>query len=132
MLNVTVDRSKWDIRSNRKVIKGKEFNNYFDHACLLNPETKLMCCLGFVGKACGIQNIDLEEKFTPQDSTSDKWPESLLNADEHDTDICESLIRTNDDGKISNQRREERIQRLGLKAGIKFKFVGKYLTKKGT
>ena len=64
-----------------------------------------------------------------------KWPSRLLCIPEGgglgyaNSKVCEDLILTNDNYYIDNPTREKDIIRHGLRAGIRFNFVGEYLPK---
>jgi hypothetical protein len=130
LLRVVIDRATWDIPENRKAI-GVE-----DGSLLLNPETGFRCCLGFLGKACGIADRLLSGAPEPQSVESDLWPAGLLDgvdgyendAFANETDPAQDvLMETNDSEFTALSIREERIAETGIKAGIKFTFKGKYL-----
>lgn len=147
MLKVEIDRSKWDVWPNKNPNSTlyKTFLSESDYAdqrvCpkdgrLRNMHTGLMCCLGFVGKACGFTDLELDDKGEPSDffevggpdealNYDERWPTQLLKSDP--SEPVNKLINANDDILLTNKQREARIIEWGLKADIEFSFTGEYL-----
>lgn len=128
LIKVVIDRAKWDVPENiddnctalLRIVNGQE----------------LRCCLGHLGKTCGIADSFLLNVGGPSEANSlterSLWPKSILNKkDEYELKYCtrlaDKLMTTNDDITMSAIQREEKITKLGLKAGIQFKFEGEYL-----
>lgn len=120
-LDVVIDRSKWGVPPN-STAKG-----YEEHEGVLLDGNDMMCCLGFVGRACGITKKLLLNKGLPEAVDSPRWPESF-GTDNYDTVL--KLANTNDSPILTNPIRERRIRTLGKTLGIRFSFVGRYLRKK--
>jgi hypothetical protein len=131
MLTVTIDRNKWDVYPN-----GVRADSRFDEGRLFNPETGLMCCLGFVGLTCGFTPEEMKGLSEPYEvlprkvydtngrfimELNEKWPTGSFK------DSISDLISINDDRHISNKFRELALIQRGLEAGIQFVFVGEYL-----
>jgi hypothetical protein len=56
----------------------------------------MMCCLGFLGKACGAADDDILHGCTPSYRLGVRWPAGLLKEYNNDSDICEQIIEVND------------------------------------
>lgn len=85
-----------------------------------------MCCLGFVGVACGIKEKDLFDVADPFDLTGKAkkiWPTDDDNY--HAGDILNDLLYENDNPNITEKKREVRIINLMKRAGVKVTFYGK-------
>ena len=130
LLRVVIDRSKWDIPENRLALEGENVFYHLSGELIRQdgPGKGLQCCLGFVGRVCKIRGM--MGKFTPEEVPSKKWPKGLVDKNEKDTSETIELIRANDSVLLTHSRREAKIIRLGRKAGIAFRFVGKYLKEK--
>ena len=128
-MEFTVDRSLW--------ARGKKFDQYGDSR-LLN-EFGCMCCLGFLAKACGYEDEQLDGTADPEElfkqEHEDLWPDGLLRESSDDdlefrsgydrwnTDACHDIINTNDDETIGDELREEMLTILFARLGIKIVFV---------
>jgi hypothetical protein len=125
MIKVTIDRAKWDVTSNRIIAIGWD-----DAGQLIRNDsiTPLMCCLGFLGLACGVRASRMTGTLCPNEVPSQKWPKSIVTIN-NNTDIAKKLMEVNDSANLPPSVREARIIKYGRKAGIAFRFVGKYLTK---
>lgn len=123
-MNFTVIRSKW--------YRGKGA----DDSKLLNKHG-MSCCLGFVGSACGISDLELEDEPSPEDTrynsddAASKWPEwmfgnitftgaKLPNADSPD---CRLAMAINDNPYINDDVRESKLIELFAKHGDTLTFV---------
>jgi hypothetical protein len=125
MIKVTIDRAKWDVPKNRDTFT---YSTRSGNLIRNDSPTPLMCCLGFLGLACGVRASRMEGLATPEDVPSQKWPKSIVTKN-YNTNIAQKLMAANDLNKLSHAVREARIIKYGRKAGIAFRFVGKYLTK---
>lgn len=118
---VTVKMSEW--------LRGGLFKTK-ETSVLVSGTTGKMCCLGFVGKALGgLTKVDMEDVKIPSLVThiTSKFPNSLVNKKYNGllgcTDICYTLMKINDDGRISDKMRMYRLNRLKNQSGIEFVFV---------
>jgi hypothetical protein len=125
MIKVTIDRAKWDVPKNRGTFTDSTVSGYLIRN---DSPTPLMCCLGFLGLACGVRASRMRGLMTPGQVPSQKWPKSIVTKNDN-TYIAKKLMVTNDSDNLSPSVREARIIKYGRKAGIAFRFVGKYLTK---
>ncbi len=89
---------------------------------LLRREDGKMCCLGFLGLACGLSESDIMGKATPVDALNDgKYPEAIL---EYGflTTTSYSLMSANDSRYIPETEREQTITNLMSEIGIEVEF----------
>jgi hypothetical protein len=95
-----------------------------------------MCCLGFLGAACGVPDADLRGQGLPEETTSisdveSRWPAKIVQwkddgagcAEWHDTRLVSELIEVNDDPHLDDEVREERLTALFKKADLEVEFV---------
>jgi hypothetical protein len=78
------------------------------------------CCLGFLGKKCGLSEESMEDVFMPYDLSDDlrnKYP-SLSNS------VWDNFAIINDDPKLSDFQREKQLRELAKKHGFRFRFTG--------
>lgn len=146
MLKLVIKRKKWVNGSNNSdALLNKELKetDWAGASELLNDKGN-MCCLGFLGKACGIPKSSLLNECVPfeairsldnlgnmnkktQDKLLKKIDETpfrkLLNKKLTHTKVCNSLIKVNDSTKITNAKREEKIAHHMKKIGVQVKFV---------
>lgn len=131
MKTVVIDRSKWN--------SGKRYPS----PKLLNEEDGgHMCCLGFLGRACGLADTDLADRVLPDDSRKDlhfdgresPWPEALFRRDaplpegKGGCRTWENLLAIiNDDEDADDDDREMWIAE-GFRTvlGYEVEFVGEY------
>lgn len=94
-----------------------------------------MCCLGFAALACGYLEKDIDGVAHPEDlvtnikdnngDSPNIWFDGLLTDDEiAPSDIGLSIINTNDNVEIDDQRREEKLAELFAQLGVKVNFEG--------
>lgn len=87
------------------------------------PQGGKMCCLGFLGLACGISARSMTDVSTPSDVLSDKirkkWPEGLIG-----TNVGACLIATNDEGGMTARKRESELKRLFKEIDYRVEFKG--------
>ena len=110
----TVKRSRW--------LRGKP-----GQGALCNEEWK-MCCLGFLGVACGIKAKDLFNEGEPSDTLyrgvaeTDQWPDGFFTDDNQETSPVKDIMACNDSDKLSDQEREEELREAFAGFGITVKF----------
>lgn len=99
-----------------------------DTSTLLN-DTGSMCCLGFLGRACGIKQKDLLFRDTPASCAdiAESYPKSIVKKKKDKTwyvnsDICFQIMNINDKDKLSLSERESKLKTLFKKAGIEVTF----------
>lgn len=116
-IKVVIDRKKW-CRGGKGGKGGK--------SALVNG-LKNMCCLGFLGAACGFSKVEMYLVPTPEamkiEDERSKWPELICDPFGYNTSITEKLIDVNDDSILKERTREKNIITLGKKAGINFQFI---------
>ncbi len=82
-----------------------------------------MCCLGQVGRQCGISDKALIHNGTPQCSDEcGKFPTFLVR-NGLNTATCEKLMTINDDRKTKDPEREEFIKKEFKKRGYLVTFI---------
>lgn len=97
---------------------------------LLRPRDQKMCCLGFLGLACGYEPDRIRGLGTPKDCADDMWPSEVL--DEEDDDLLivqdsfwtDRAIDINDCDAYSEARREAELIAHFAKIGITLTFTG--------
>lgn len=117
LIKVVIDRSKWG----RGATGGK----------LLRPDTCLMCCLGFVSLACGLDEDEIRDESTPAELVQKGvvLPGPMLplidNVDPHypHSDVCVRLMDLNDDDELDDTKREAQLIEAAREAGFEFEFV---------
>jgi hypothetical protein len=117
------------------VIERKRWLRGADNSALLRDDG-LMCCLGFYGEACGIGSDDMLDTADPEEcgtAVLSMWPAWLLgfknDSDDPDdgflrnTGDCGRLIEANDDNRLTDAVREQRIAAIFAKHGVEVEFV---------
>lgn len=102
-MKFTVQRSKWIRGANDKVAT----------SMLLDSQGN-MCCLGFLGEACGIPREQLLAVGTPElvhSSYRNRWPAGILRSAGHDSGATKMIIINNDSNSnlMSDAAREARL-----------------------
>jgi hypothetical protein len=84
-----------------------------------------MCCLGFLGKACGVSETELKANGSPfyiEPTERAKYPD----VDKTQAgDEWMNFIHANDNEEISEASREKRLRALAKKHGFRFSFRGR-------
>ena len=111
MREFTIYRDKW--------VRGDRYHNdyHLGRSALLN-ENDNMCCLGFLGKACGISQKRMLNKTAPDDVARNKhrnYP--ALSYDEWD-----KFVSINDNTSITNRQREDTLRSFFKNIGFKVSF----------
>lgn len=120
---LVIDRKRW--------LRGEE------KSALVRKFDKKMCCLGFLGRACGIRRKDMVAVARPErlNSSSDikKWPAWLVSfiempawqdADYFDTGrLGQQLMSLNDNQEISDKMREYKLKRKFKSVGLEVEFI---------
>lgn len=81
-----------------------------------------MCCLGFLGRACGLKTIDLLHRNSP-DSCDQKrhlYPKSIVNS--RNTKLCQKIIDCNDEVYLPVADKEKQLKALFAEGGIEVTF----------
>lgn len=85
------------------------------------------CCLGFLGKACGIPDDEMRQKAEPESIDPmliRLWPRSIVNLSKTNTALCSNIIEENDcDDYDADDLREVALSALFADAGIDVEFV---------
>src|SRR5271165_6966019 len=87
----------------------------------------MMCCLGFYGLACGLENRDISGKSEPSDCLSlddPKFPDWLTNKEVYsgNTSDCCVLMEINDEKSITDSSRKKQIKEIFAKHGVTVSF----------
>lgn len=101
-VDVVVDRAKW--------LRGE---GSYD-SCLLRPDDRKMCCLGFACKALGLRDDVIESVGEPCELD---WEHPLKRAN------VKSLVVANDNTDITDDAREASLIEDGQKLGLNFSFI---------
>ena len=94
------------------------------HSALIRPSDNKMCCLGFLGLACGIDRDAMVGLASPLSIRFGSWPEGISPSPQGDSPLTVLLMRVNDDVSYSDPVREDQITSLMLEAGVEVEFVG--------
>jgi hypothetical protein len=89
---------------------------------LLAP-TGRMCCLGFLGSACGATNNQLMDQTGPDDLCHVGWPEVLLDSSRNNSGLTRLIINVNDGPGLKDAHRELRLTELFASGGIEVSFA---------
>lgn len=101
---------------------------------LLSRVDGRMCCLGFLGRACGLRKSEIEDLGLPSavaHSVITKWPSEFVEVIEEEgvgvgavnTSLCVGLSNINDSSLTNDRQKEKKIKDLFSMAGWKVKFV---------
>ena len=106
-----------------------DVNNGRSKSSAMVTDKGSMCCLGFIGKACGIKKEDMLNVSVPyllEGKASKIWPApNYYRGPLSDYKPIDDLVAVNDSLDISESTREKRITSLMKKAGVKVTFYGK-------
>lgn len=108
-MNVVVKRSKW--------LRGETFNSF-----LFRESDGKMCCLGFLGEACGLSPDDMKNRVTPNDLSTLSRKKFYNKFFLVDYDLRCDIFDTNDIGTIPDSIREKKLIKLFNCLGIKLSF----------
>jgi hypothetical protein len=123
---LVIRKSKW--------WRGKNYTEVdpgYGSSALRLPNGK-MCCLGFLGKACGFTDAELLGKSFPRTthySLQDRWPRGLIGAEEavegsiFKTGREDNIGQINDTPHLSDEERAKELAPLFAKLGYKLKFI---------
>lgn len=112
MQTLVIDRSKWACGGRGGV------------SALLN-DVGNMCCLGFYAKACGVNEVNLQNIYTPSGIyEEDRGSLSPKVADFGDTDWTDVAMQINDNPELRQSSREQILTAHFRAIGILVKFVG--------
>ena len=111
MKEFTIYKDKW-VRGNG-YFKGNDFGS----SALLNKEGN-MCCLGFLGEACGISRARMLNLTSPfyvdDDHSNHNYPDVVKDWSE--------FILVNDNKKLTDRQRQDRLRRMFKNIGYKVSF----------
>jgi len=115
--------------STRKWLHGGRRGPY--RAALLDLDTQRMCCLGFLGIACGLKPDDILNVGTPAcvDTKHKKiWPKAARPRGGNNTAWVKAAIRINDGeseikGKLSLEQRKRALRKHFRSIGIALRFT---------
>lgn len=123
-MRVVINRSMW--------LRGTGSHSSF----LVRYSDEKMCCLGFLGIACGIDKAEMVGRTSPSDISRDichKWPEGSLVPHQSgsyvvtkgglsNSKIIRDAIEHNDDQSIDETSREILLKKDLLELGIQLEF----------
>lgn len=97
------------------------------HSSLRNNRGK-QCCLGFVGRQCGIPIFHLKNEPLPSEVLSEeqckKWPKWFINSStKRSTQDVYKAAALNDSKDITDKVREAKLKKLFAKHGDRIVFV---------
>lgn len=111
-MKLVIIRSKW-LRGERP-------------SYLLRQRDRKMCCLGFLGLACGLTKENILNVKIPVRPILGKsiWPKGIFDGI-YDTlsSIAKGLVLVNDDITINDSTREKKIKELFSKIDVEAEFV---------
>jgi hypothetical protein len=115
-VKLTIDRKRW-LRGDRD-------------SALLRPDGK-MCCLGFLGLACGLTTADIYDIASPASVLNrEKFPEFLFKPDAQseaiymfNSGIAKQLMNINDLLELTDSEREAQLRDIFDLHGIEVEFV---------
>jgi len=79
------------------------------------------CCLGFLGRACGISLKRMTDIASPAAIPGD-WPDAVLEGKEV-SHACAGIINTNDAKDLTDKDREEELRRRFADIGLTVRFT---------
>lgn len=110
-MKLMIDRAQW-LRGDKR-------------SCLLRVEDRKMCCLGFLGLACGAVKDEITACPSPSSACKQAlWPSGLLDEEGNNTLTCGSLMNVNDDPTLSDTEREAKLTHLFQQLNIEVEFTG--------
>lgn len=114
-MKVVVDRKTW--------LRGEGGENSY-----LKRDDGKMCCLGFACVQAGLDKDDIAGRYSPADviERGIRLPAgvfSLVSPSGSDSQVCESLMLTNDDKHYLDEEREAKLITLGKEVGLEFEFI---------
>lgn len=86
-------------------------------SALLN-ESRKMCCLGFLGKACGATDEQIDGAPMPSDTSAVCWPRGLI-CGGRDSKLSDQIASANDSPETTDREREEKLRPLFRKLGYR-------------
>lgn len=114
-------RMKTLIISRRKWLRGDNGD-----ASQLRVTGGKMCCLGFLGLACGLkkaQILDADSPETVDRSLWDKWSKGMITRGINSA-LCQEMMDTNDTMDLEEEFRETKLKKLFKRIGYKVEFKG--------
>lgn len=112
-MKVVIDRTKW-ARQTRGVNNGG--------SALLNGQG-CMCCLGFVGLACGLTQAQLEGYGFPSSvDMPEPWTTDGFASTRNDSNAAFSAMNINDDNTTSDAEKEAALITLFAGVGYELSF----------
>lgn len=108
---LTISRKRW--LTAKDIDEGKRLYSW-----LYRSEDRKMCCLGFLGRACGAKVSQLRNIGEPDRVPSVNWPKGMLVPREYypnktyNAGFVYDMMRVNDNPKLTARQREKEIKRL--------------------
>lgn len=118
MKEFTVYKDSW-IRGDGFVYNDDGERIYLGNSELLNNDGN-MCCLGFLGESCGVSNARMLGQIEPNDVDRNKH----RNYPELGYDVWNKFISVNDNFRLTDRQRQDRLRRMFKKIGYKVSFKG--------
>jgi hypothetical protein len=113
MKTLIIKESKW--------LQGNKESSY-----LLDGEGK-MCCLGFLGKACGATDDQIRHLASPAKATEVNWIDGLvINGYSKfliNSSLCAKMMSVNDSKDLSLEDRKTKLRPLFKQIGITLRFT---------
>jgi len=120
-MKLTIDRKRW--------LRGEGADNSF----LRRIEDGKMCCIGFLGKACGIPDAHLEGRGQLDQLLRD-WPRHKKRLSHYVQDIGDGVFRDssllvdaydiNDDPDLTERTRESKVVEILKRVDVEVVFCG--------
>jgi len=111
----TIDRKIW-------------LRNDTMNSCLFREKDNKLCCLGILGRKCGVPDNEMAGLGEPSDISKewqDRFPSWLLGSAAADRKEVYKFISINDNERTTDASREKALTEAFAKHNIKVKFVGK-------
>lgn len=112
MKKLIITRSKW--------FRGKGS----ERSALLTRNGK-MCCLGFLGLACGLQKKDMRNSGAPSEISEEllaKWSKGIIRSNAMDSALGVIMMGINDDPSLKPKYREVRLKGLFERINYRVEF----------
>lgn len=110
---LVIDRARWGV--------GSEGGSLYD------SDTRKMCCLGFLARACGSRVSDIDGLGYPPRETVPDYFASKSDDVNSDPEVgAFQAARVNDNETVTSREREKKIKEIFSARGIKVKFVGAF------
>lgn len=110
-MKLTITRSEW--------LRGEGFLP----SRLVRSQDNKMCCLGFLGVACGIPKEKMMNIGSPFYLNQNKWPEKLISNLDTGFGACQNLMAINDTQSLNDPEREAELTKEFASIDIQVEFT---------